>query len=508
MNKQESLMNARLVVSFFCFILIAPGIDAAGDAKPPMVEVAQPIARAISDHETVSGRVEAAERVDLRARVTGYLMKINFKPGADVIKGDILFEIDDRPYRAALEVAEARLAVAEAQVKLAVAESDRAERLLAAKAISREDYDRMKASLTDAKSKLIVAFADRDQARLNFEYTKVTAPLAGKIGEPQVTVGNLVKADDTLLARVASVSPVYVYFNLDEHTALRVFQLMRERKDKDAPIPVLMGRGGDTGFPHSGKVDFLDNRVDAMTGAIRCRAVFKNADGTLLPGMFARVRLATSAPYEALLIDTRTVARYKAPGGQVFVVNEKNTVETREVELEWQGQLMRVKSGLKAEDWVVVKGGQALKAGMQVLAKRVVMPSSTAAQPPKKAPPESTQPSAKIKELLKERHAVLTKAAAQIADLYKAGKIAPNEWIKAQRAVIDAGLDLCESQAERIALLRQDVKQAEEMHRITQKQAETGQALPMEALQARVAVLDAQIRLLREEERAKSDKQE
>jgi RND family efflux transporter MFP subunit len=172
-------MNARLVVSFFCFILIMRGIAAAGDAKPPVVEVAQPIARAISDHETVSGRVEAAERVDLRARVTGYLMKINFKPGADVIKGDILFEIDDRPYRAALEVAEARLAVAEAQVKLAVAESDRAERLLAAKAISMEDYDRMKASLTDAKSKLIVAFADRAQARLNFDYTKVTAPLAG-----------------------------------------------------------------------------------------------------------------------------------------------------------------------------------------------------------------------------------------------------------------------------------------------------------------------------------------
>jgi multidrug efflux system membrane fusion protein len=499
-------MNARLVPSLFCFILIVPGIDAAGDSKPPVVEVAQPIARAISDYETVPGRVEAAERVDLRARVTGYLMKINFKPGADVVKGEILFEIDDRPYRAALEAAAARLAVAEAQEKRAEAECARAERLMAAKAIAREEYDGIKASHLEAKAKLIAVAADRAQARLNFEFTKVTAPLAGKIGEPQVTAGNLVKADDTLLARVASVSPVYVFFNLDERTALRVFQLMRERKDKDAPIPVLMGRAGDTGFPNSGKVDFLDNRVDAKTGTIRCRAIFPNADGTLLPGMAARVRLPTSAPYTALLIDARVVVRYKAPGGHVFVVNEKDIVETREVELEWHDQLMRVKSGLRAEDRVVVKGAQTLKASMKVQTQRVGMPMPAAALPEKEAPPESTQPSAKLKELLKERHAVLAKAAAQIADLYKAGKIAPNEWIKAQRAVIDTGLDLCERQAERIALLRQDVKLAEEMHRITQKQAETSQGLPTEALQARAAVLDAQIRLLREEERAKGGK--
>ena len=399
-------MNTRYAVCLFCFFLSATRIDAGGDAKPPVVEAAQPIARAIANYETVPGRVEAAESVELRARVTGHLMKVNFKPGSDVKKGDVLFEIDDRPYRAALEAAEARVAVADAQVKLADAESARAERLLPTKAISKEEFERIKAGQLEAKAKLIAINAERIVARLNLEFTRIVAPIDGKIGKAHVSAGNLVKADETLLADVVSVAPVHVYLNLDERTTLRVWQLMRKGKDKGAPVPVYMGLAGDTGFPRTGKVDFLNNRVDAKTGTISCRAVFPNADGTFVPGMFASVRLATSAPYQALLIDPRAVSRYKKPRGQVFVVNEKDIVETREVELELHEQWASVKSGLKAADWIVVKGGQALKAGMQVQVKRVAMPIPEAAAPEKKAPGESGQPGqppAKIKELLKQR---------------------------------------------------------------------------------------------------------
>ena len=160
-------MNTRYAVCLFCFFLSATRIDAGGDAKPPVVEAAQPIARAIANYETVPGRVEAAESVELRARVTGHLMKVNFKPGSDVKKGDVLFEIDDRPYRAALEAAEARVAVADAQVKLADAESARAERLLPTKAISKEEFERIKAGQLEAKAKLIAINAERIVARLN-----------------------------------------------------------------------------------------------------------------------------------------------------------------------------------------------------------------------------------------------------------------------------------------------------------------------------------------------------
>ena len=499
-------MNTRLVAGFFCFLLCVAGIDAGGDAKPPPVEVAQPIARAIIDYETVRGRVEAAESVELRARVTGYLMKINFKPGADVNKGDILFEIDDRPYRAALMAAEAHVAVAEAQAKLADAEYARAERLVATKAISREEIDRIKASQLAAKAKLVAIDAERMVARLNFEYTKIVAPLAGKIGKAEVSAGNLVRADETLLADVASVAPVHVYFHLDERTILRVWQLMRQHKNKDAPIPVSMALADDTEFPHGGKVDFLNNRVDPKTGTIRCRAVFPNADGALLPGTFARVRLPTSAPYQALLIDARVVMPYKRPHGHVFVVNEKDIVETREVELEWHDQWANVKSGLKPADWVVVKGGQALKPGMQVQVIRVQMPKPEAARPEKKVAGELPQPSARIKGLMKERHAVLTKAADVVRVQYQAGLAPLSAVLQARQAVIEAGFELCETHAERIALLRQNLKVAEEIFKLTQAQLKVDRNGETGLLQAQATLLEAQIRLLREEQKEKAGK--
>ena len=275
-------MKVRMILTALASIfLTVHASTGGGDGKKAPAAGAQAI--------DVTGRIVAAQTVDLRARVTGYLVKVNFKAGDDVKKDQVLFEIDDRPYRAEVAVAEASLRLAEAVHSNASKTLERGKRLLQAKAISQEDFEMMVAAERETKAKLGVAEAEHAKVRLNLDFTRIRTPLAGKIGEAALAVGNLVKADDNLLASVDSDGPRYVYFDVDEKTATQLGK---------PPITVTMGRRvQDKDFPYKGEIDFVENRVNPKTGTLRCRAIFPNADGTLMPGMIVVLRVpVTSAP--------------------------------------------------------------------------------------------------------------------------------------------------------------------------------------------------------------------
>jgi multidrug efflux system membrane fusion protein len=259
-------------------------------AAPPAAGGSRPREGKGADAADFTGQVQAVQSVELRARVTGYLTKVAFKEGSKVEKGQLLFEIDPRPYQAAAEQARAELALAEATLKLREAELARARRLVEQKGMSREEFDKVVAAFERAKAALVAAKAAYDAAQLNLEFTKVRAPISGRIGRACVTPGNLVKGDETKLATLASTDPMYVYFDVDEKSFVRLRRQLAG-KEKEARLPLHMGLAGEKGFPHEGVLDMVDNRVDPKTGALRMRGVFPNKDGTLVPGMFARVRM-------------------------------------------------------------------------------------------------------------------------------------------------------------------------------------------------------------------------
>jgi RND family efflux transporter MFP subunit len=381
-------MNTRLLCLALsgALLLVSGGLLGGQDARfaeppkypakylrdnPLTVEVSQPITREVIDYEDFTGRTEAVAKVDLRPRVTGYIDKVNVKEGAAVKRGDVLFEIDPRPYKAELDQVNAELVLAEARLKKADAELERAKALLKAKGISQEEYASTEADHLVAQAGVQAARARRERAQLNLEFTRVTAPIDGKIGRPALTAGNLAVADTTSLATLFSVDPMYVAFDLDERTLLR----LRLKAGKDGELPVLMALANEDGFPRRGKVESVGAQVDPNTGTVRCRATLPNADGVLLPGMFVRVRLVTSAPYKALLVAEQAVV---SDQGQkfVYVVNDKNRAERRTVKLgsTQDGGLRVVTEGLKADEWVVVKGFKVVEVIPTVEPKKVAMP--------------------------------------------------------------------------------------------------------------------------------------
>jgi RND family efflux transporter MFP subunit len=343
-----------------CLLLVltsgAPGI-AQEDKKPALeVRVLKPLLREVTDYEIFSGRVAPAVSVEIRARVSGYLTKVHFRDGAEVQQGERLFDIDPRPYEAELAKAEAVLAVSEARRQQAEAAFKRANTLLAASAISKEDYDKVASDRVTAEAEVRVARVGCEIARLNVDFTRVAAPVKGRIGRRLLDPGNLVKSDETILAVLTSPEPMYVYFNLDERTVLRLNQLERDRpKDRAADkVGVAVQVAGEEGYPHQGTVDFTDSRVDPQQGTIQSRAVLDNSNRLFVPGMFARVRLATSAPYKALLVPEKALVSV-AETGSVFIVNAQDELERRKVETGARFQEWRVvKSGLTPEDRIVV----------------------------------------------------------------------------------------------------------------------------------------------------------
>lgn len=378
-------MNAsRRSLRLACPLLLLT-VSAACPAAPPEVAVSRPLVREVTDYEDFTGRVEAVQTVDLRPRVSGYLTRVNFKAGATVNPGDLLFEIDPRPYQAKLDRAQAEVAQAEARLKRLTADFERAKRLLAGRGLTAEEYDKIAGEREEAEAALHVAQAARDAARLTLGFTRVAAPVGGKIGRPALDVGNLAVADTTSLARIVSVDPVYVFFDVDERTLLRRLRGKRAaggKGERDPETPVFMGLADEEGFPHLGKVAGADNRVDPATGTSTWHALFPNSQGLLVPGMFARVRLPVGAPYRALLVPERAVGTDQGRAF-VLVVTDQDFVERRAVTLgPRQENLRTVKEGLTEADQVVVDAKAQVRPGMAVTPKRVPIP-----EPPEKPDP-------------------------------------------------------------------------------------------------------------------------
>jgi RND family efflux transporter MFP subunit len=363
--KENPPMNIRsFYLPLACASLVLTG--EAAFAADPEVKVVQPVPREVTDAEVFTGRTEAVTTVELRPRVSGYLTKVAFKDGAEVKKGDLLFEIDPRPYQAEVEKAEAGLTLAQSQVKQADADYARTKALVDKNALSREELDKAAAGREEAGARLGAAKAVLDSARLTLNFTKVTAPISGRIGRRLLDAGNVVKADETHLATLVSEGPVYVYFDMDERTLLRLRKGGQLKAGKGPAVPVAAGVGDEKDFPHKGQIDFLPNEVDPAKGNIRARAVLANPDGALTPGLFTQVRLPLGEPYKALLVPERAIRASQAQK-TVYVVNEKDVVETRPVTLgSREGDLVAVKEGLKAGDRVVISGLGKLKAGMKV----------------------------------------------------------------------------------------------------------------------------------------------
>jgi RND family efflux transporter MFP subunit len=356
-------------------------------AAPPEVKVSQPLVQQVTDYEDFIGRV-TADTVEVRARVSGYVIKAAFRPGSEVKRGDLLFEIDPRPYQAEATKAEAEVARAMAHLKRLTADLERAKKLAGLGNVTPEELDRAVADKDEGEAAARVAKAAMDAARLQLESTRVTAPLDGKVGQALVTPGNLVREGDTLLATIVSTNPVYADFDVDERTYLTMRKaLSGDKGGKDAEVPALLGVGDEKDFPRRGKVDFIDNRVDPSKGTIRFRAVFANPKDELVPGLFARVRVPTGEPHPALLVTEEAVSVPPIPGpdtsAHVVVVGDKGIAEHRKVTLGPRlGTLRVIKEGLTEKDWVIVEKPDKVKDGTELKPRRVEMPGA----PPDKKP--------------------------------------------------------------------------------------------------------------------------
>jgi membrane fusion protein, multidrug efflux system len=364
-------------------------VDASSPAAPtivPEVDVATVVQKTITDWQSYSGRLEAVEKVDVRSQVPGTIVSVNFKDGALVKKGDTLFVIDPRPYAAEVDRAEAQLAAAQARTGYTQSDWERAQRLLADNAIAKRDYDEKQNASREASANLKAAQAALETARINLGYTKITAPVAGRVSRAEITVGNVVSAgaSATPLTTLVSVSPIYASFDADEQTYL---QYLSRAKD-GSKVPVELGLADESGYSRSGIIESVDNRLDTSSGTIRVRARFDNEDGALIPGLYARVKVGGSEPHPALLIDDAAVGTDQDKKF-VLVVDQGNHVVYREIAVGgMQGNLRVVKDGLKASDRIVVNGIQRIRPGDTVRAHMVPM---TTDQDPNGAPLAQTR---------------------------------------------------------------------------------------------------------------------
>jgi multidrug efflux system membrane fusion protein len=348
-----------------------PQQPAAAAASP--VTVATPVKRTVTDWDEFTGRFEAVEEVQVRARVGGAVTNVEFRDGAMVRTGDLLYIIDARPFEAVAEQADGQLSDARAKAELAKRELDRALALNQTQAVSDSIVDQRRQALQAAKAAEMQASGALKAAQLNIEFTHVQAPIAGRVSRHLVSVGNLVQGGDnaasTLLTSIVSLDPIYIYFDVDEATYLKNNRLWFEGKrpsSRDTPNPVQVTLSGEAKPSHDGKMDFLDNRLDVSTGTLRSRAVIPNKDLSILPGQFGRVRLIGSAPYEGLLVPDTAIATDQSRK-IVFVVKDDDSVEARAVVLGPLDDGLRViREGLKAEDRVIVDGLQRARVGAKV----------------------------------------------------------------------------------------------------------------------------------------------
>lgn len=372
-------MNKRWILALFAvavvggsWALLGHSGDTHAQAGPPAapaVTVAQVLVRPVDDADEFTGRLQAVDTIQLRPRVSGYVDSVHFKEGAIVRKGDLLFRIDPRPYQAEVDRLNANLAEAKANQVLAQANGERAQRLLEQHAIAKEEADRQQTAAQSAKAQVASTTAALDAAKLNLGFTEVRAPIDGRVSNALVTPGNLVTSNDVLTS-VVSTDPIYAYFDVDEHSYLK---FDRQRREHGGSPQIAMALADENGFPHTGRIDFVDNQLRAGSGTIRLRAVFDNADASYTPGLYVRIQLRSDSRQPRALVDDRAVGT-DLGNKFVYVVDKDHKVEYRRVVT---GPLLDglrvVNEGLDAKDTVIVNGIQHVRPGVEVNPTKVAM---------------------------------------------------------------------------------------------------------------------------------------
>jgi multidrug efflux system membrane fusion protein len=379
--------SLRAISTVFCFALLLASCGKSGGPQappPPQVSVAQVLEKKVKDWDEFTGRLQAPETVEIRPRVSGYIDKVAFIEGSQVKRGALLFVIDPRPYQAEYDRAAADLKRNKTALDLGRIELERVQRLKDSGAVSQEELDQRKSAVAQNEANVAGSQATLESAALNLNFTKVTSPIDGRVSRAEVTRGNLVTGGingGTLLTSVVSMDPIYLYFDGDEQTYLRYTQMAKNGErpsSRDSGNPVNVGLANEEGFPHPGKMDFVDNQLNPQTGTIRARAVLENKDGLFTPGLFARVQLLGSGEYSAILIDDRAVNTDQSQK-YVFVLGPENKIEYRKVTLGRVVDGLRVvREGLKPGDVIVVNGAQRAHPGVTVTPERVTMGGSAA----------------------------------------------------------------------------------------------------------------------------------
>ncbi|MCE5333120.1 MAG: efflux RND transporter periplasmic adaptor subunit [Desulfobacteraceae bacterium] len=372
-----------LILPGILLLVSLPGCGRKPDVAPPQpleVTVSKPLQRPLTDYAYFSGNVEASESVEIRARVEGYLEKMYFTPGARVKRGDVLFQIDPKPYQAKLNEARGDLVRRQAEQKNSEAALKRKEQALKTNAISEIEVIQARADFDVAKGNVQSAQAAVETAEINLSYTKVRSPISGRITRNMVDVGNLVGSTDrTLLATIVNDEPVFAYFNVSERELLQY----KEGKDssesltrRDGKTRVFIGLAGRQDYPFEGRIDYMDNRLDRSTGTIQVRGIFDNAEQHLLPGMFARIRVPVGNRERALLVPDTALGTDQR-GDYLLAVGDKNIVEYRQVKTgALVGDLRVIDSGISPEDRIIISGLQRARPGLTVNPTEAPSPGS------------------------------------------------------------------------------------------------------------------------------------
>ena len=372
-------------------------------ASPPSqgplpVNVVTVVEKEVNEWDEFTGRLDPVESVDIRPRVSGYITEIHFEAGAIVKKGDLLYVIDPRPYKADFDRAAAEVDRMDAQLKLAQIELNRSKELRDKNTISASEFDQKAATFQGSAAAKGSAEAAKNSAALNLEFTQVKSPIDGRVSDQRITVGNLVQpgeGPESVLTTVVSVDPIYAKVDADENAILKYVKLSEEGKRvsaRTAKIPAFVELGNETDFPHEGVVDFVDNRLDSGTGTVRARVVLKNWNPNFItPGLFVRVRVAGATPYRAALVADKVITSQQGLKF-AFVVKPDNTIErhTLETGTIFEGKRI-VKSGLKDGEKVVSTRLQLLQPGMKV----TPVPEETPASSPEAKPSAAPSPTAK-----------------------------------------------------------------------------------------------------------------
>lgn len=352
---------AALLTASFAGCNDAGSVGASATADAPLVKVAAVLKKQVVETREFSARLEAPEVVEIRPRVSGFISAVNFVPGAQVRKNEILFVIDPRPYAVEADHAAAIVGAARAKADLALLELKRAERLLSQNAIAQREFDQLAASQKELEARLNAAQAQLDLAKLNLSYTRVRSPISGRASKAEITVGNLVDTT-ALLTSVVSVERMYASFDGDEETFLR----LRRDANSGRAIAIKAGLAHEEGFPHTGTLEFVDNRADIRSGSVRMRALLLNDDHKLAPGLFAQIQVSVGQPGEQLLVSDRAIGTDQ-DRKFVFVVGKENKAEYRVVKLGPLIDTLRVvRDGLKPGETVVVEGLQHVRRGAVV----------------------------------------------------------------------------------------------------------------------------------------------